>query len=93
MDHYVGSLRIRVEQVDAELLSLLRERAELARQIGRRKGEIGMPVHDPEREDALLRRAPEEIRDAYRAVIRHCREIAEREAAGATNRPRDGSQA
>jgi chorismate mutase len=83
MDGVISSLRIHIESLDAELLCLLRERVALVRRVGTRKGELGIPVFDLDREDALMARAPEELRPIYRAIIQHCRDVAERSAAAA----------
>lgn len=49
-------LRERISQVDEELMDLVRERRDLAVEIGRLKAELGLPVMDPAREAAVVRR-------------------------------------
>jgi chorismate mutase / prephenate dehydrogenase len=52
-------LRQRIEAIDDELIALIRERVELARAVGRAKREHGLPILDPAREAAVVRRAGE----------------------------------
>jgi chorismate mutase / prephenate dehydrogenase len=53
----LNELRTRIEAVDAELVRLIAERRALVLQVGRVKGELGLPVLDPTREAAVVRRA------------------------------------
>ncbi len=57
------ALRRRILEVDAELVSLIGERRALVLEIGRRKRELGLPVLDPAREAAVVRRAVGLARD------------------------------
>ena len=50
-------LRQRILAVDEELVELVGERKALVLEIGRVKGELGLPVLDPAREAAVVRRA------------------------------------
>ncbi|MEM1165819.1 MAG: prephenate dehydratase [Planctomycetota bacterium] len=47
-------LRTRIDGLDARLLDLLNERADLVVQVGRYKREHGTPIYAPEREQAVL---------------------------------------
>lgn len=58
------TLRKRILEVDELLVSLIGERKELVLGIGRAKGALGMPVLDPSREAAVVRRAAELAREA-----------------------------
>jgi chorismate mutase len=49
-------LRLRIDAIDDRIVALLDERAALARQAGRAKAALGMPVLDPVREKSLLAR-------------------------------------
>ena len=60
----LDELRQRIEQVDAELVRLMGERRALVIEIGRTKAELGLPVLDPTREAAVVRRAAALARDA-----------------------------
>lgn len=53
------SLRAGIEAVDRQLIELLAQRVELARQAGLLKRAAGLPVLDPAREAAVVRRAGE----------------------------------
>ena len=50
-------LRRRILQVDGELVDLVKERRALAQAIGKLKKDLGLPVLDPAREAAVVRRA------------------------------------
>jgi chorismate mutase/prephenate dehydrogenase len=50
-------LRARILQVDGQLVELVKERRALALAIGELKREMGLPVMDPAREAAVVRRA------------------------------------
>lgn len=52
-------LRRRILEVDEALVTLVGERRELVLEIGRLKAEMGLPVLDPSREAAVVRRAAE----------------------------------
>ena len=53
----LDELRRRIEQLDADLVRLIGERRQLVVEIGRVKAELGLPVLDPTREAAVVRRA------------------------------------
>lgn len=53
----LDQLRQRIEALDADLVRLILERRELVVAIGRVKAELGLPVLDPTREAAVVRRA------------------------------------
>ena len=57
-------LRDEIEAIDRELIRLIRERVELARPVGKSKREHGLPILDPAREAATVRRAGELAREA-----------------------------
>jgi chorismate mutase len=60
----LDELRQRIEALDAELVRLIAERRELVIEIGRVKAELGLPVLDPTREAAVVRRAAALARDS-----------------------------
>jgi chorismate mutase len=80
----LDELRERIARVDERLLSLLAERARLARTVGRAKREAGLPVLDPAREARVVRRAgtfarehglpSEELRALFWRIIEFCRD-------------------
>ena len=75
--------RNHIDALDQELVALLARRTELVLRAGRAKAELGLPVHDPEREGAQLqaRRAwadeahldAQGVEDVFRAVLRASR--------------------
>jgi len=58
------AIRERIEQVDREIIGLIAERVQLAREVGGAKRELGVPTLDPAREAAVVRRAGELAREA-----------------------------
>lgn len=72
-------LRGKIDEIDGEILNLLKERVETSRLIGKIKKEIAMPIRDPERErekyQRILRQASElglnveVIREIYKNII------------------------
>ena len=58
------AMRNRIEQVDREIIGLIGERVQLAREVGAAKRELGMPTLDPAREALIVRRAGELAREA-----------------------------
>ena len=60
----LDELRQRIEALDAELVRLIGERRDLVIEIGRVKAGLGLPVLDPTREAAVVRRAAALARDA-----------------------------
>lgn len=57
------ALRKRILDVDGALVELVGERRALVLEIGKVKGQLGLPVLDPSREAAVVRRAAELARD------------------------------
>jgi chorismate mutase/prephenate dehydrogenase len=63
MDDRLEELRQRILEVDEDLVDLVGERKSLVLEIGRIKAELGLPVLDPAREAAVVRRAAELARE------------------------------
>jgi chorismate mutase len=66
-----------IDEIDSEILALLKRRAALASRIGQLKMRAGIPVVDPDREDIVLSRV---VRDSggemcESALLRIYREI------------------
>ena len=55
VDPVLESLRARVTEIDREILDAVNRRLELVEEIARHKREAGLPVHDPHREESMLR--------------------------------------
>jgi chorismate mutase len=75
--------RDRISAIDDEIIRLVAERVQIAREIGRLKREAGVPTLDPGREAAVVRRAVERarrqgladepVRDIAWILVRLCR--------------------
>lgn len=52
----LAEIRAAIDAIDSRLLELFAERTRLALQAGAAKSELGQPVHDREREAAILDR-------------------------------------
>jgi chorismate mutase len=57
-------VRGEIERIDRGIVGLIAERVALARQVGPLKQALGMPILDPPREAAIVRRASELAREA-----------------------------
>lgn len=87
MSDEVAALRRRIDVVDAQLVTLVRERVSLAVMVAHAKVRAGVPVYDPEREHRVSSRAEEgPIRECIRAIVAQCRAAGE----AAVSRPVDG---
>lgn len=62
-DDELDGLRQRISQVDEELIRLLDERRRLVVEVGRRKASRGLPVLDPGREAAVVRKVARKARE------------------------------
>jgi chorismate mutase len=60
----LARLRGEIEAVDRQIVGLIARRVALARRVGPLKQALGMPILDPPREAAIVRRAGELARDA-----------------------------
>ena len=49
----IAELRIRIDELDRQLVELLNERARAAQSIGRLKRHTSMPIYEPDRERAV----------------------------------------
>ena len=57
MSRRLDELRQKILELDETLVSLVAERRALVLEVGRIKAELGLPVLDPGREAAVVRRA------------------------------------
>jgi chorismate mutase len=78
--------RSRIDKVDEQLLRLLSVRAQMAIEIGRSKREEGVELHDPVREQEVVRRVldanpgvldAEAISRLFREIVNESRRAAE----------------
>ena len=78
----LSSLRSRIDKIDGEVLNLLKERVELAKEIGALKREKGLPIIDKGREEDVYARLSEkarvlgiavsDVKSIFREIIRMC---------------------
>ena len=59
----LAELREQIEAVDREIVTLIGKRRDLVMEVGRTKGDLGLPVLDPPREAKVVRRAAEIARE------------------------------
>jgi len=80
----LSSLRHKVDRLDDQLVRLLEQRSNVAREIGRLKKQDGKSVFAPAREAALFRRLEgklrvgmdlESLRSIYREILSSARQI------------------
>jgi chorismate mutase/prephenate dehydrogenase len=84
MKDRLEELRTRIVELDEDLVDLIGERRSLVQEIGRIKIQLGLPVLDPAREAAVVRRAAalarekdideELVRDVIWRIIASARE-------------------
>jgi chorismate mutase-like protein len=83
----IDEWRLRIDEIDRQLVTLLNERSRCAMEIGRLKQEMNAPLYQPDRErevlanversnsgplsDTAIRRLFERILDEARSVERH----------------------
>ncbi|HEU5400475.1 MAG TPA: chorismate mutase [Terriglobales bacterium] len=89
----IVELRIRIDELDRQLVELLNERARAAQSIGRLKRHTSMPIYEPDRERAVFQniarynRGPlreQDLQVIYQALIAVMREIQSHEILDAT---------
>ena len=55
VDRKITEIRVRMDELDSQLVALLNERASCAKEIGRLKETVGLEVYQPEREIEVLK--------------------------------------
>lgn len=86
-DHALAEIRERILELDRSLIALVDERRSLVLEVGRLKGELGLPVLDPGREARVVRRVArlarergvdeEMVRDVIWRIIASARDAQE----------------
>lgn len=80
----IRALRVRVDEVDGELIRILNERAGIVREIMAIKAETGASIYDPRREEEILRRVVElnegpifdaQMRDIFELILHRIRDM------------------
>lgn len=78
----VEELRGKIDQIDERIVTSLNERAELVLKIRGLKEKAGMPLHDPEREEDIMKKvalaskgplSEESVKHIYEHVLYHMR--------------------
>lgn len=78
----IDELRARIDELDAQIVELIKERADQARRIGALKSKQNIPVYAPHREQEILRRvselaqgalSPDAVRAIYAEIMSACR--------------------
>ena len=86
-DDKLKPLRDQIDAIDAQLISLLNQRAQVAQQVGHVKAETNAPVFRPEREAQVLSRVAErntgpllssDLQSIFREVMSACRALEKR---------------
>jgi len=76
--------RIRIDELNEELIALLNKRAGYATEIGKLKKELGLPVLDQTREDAVLEKvgsmtkgplSSDSIKEIFRTIMAETRKV------------------
>lgn len=85
MEQELAKLRKEIDGVDKEIIRLIEERVELAKEIGSLKRNIGLPVADPKRENEVLANVTENtkldkkfIRRIYKSIMDYCKDEEQR---------------
>jgi len=75
----ISSLRKRIDEIDEQILHLLKERVDVCENIGMIKREQRIPVRDPRRENELYTRVtgiavklglnPQEVKVVYQEIV------------------------
>lgn len=88
----LGVCRDEIERIDKDIIGLLARRLELGKRTGALKRASGMPILDPTREAAVIRRVttvareaglpPEPIREIFWQIVGMSRRVQEGEGKG-----------
>ena len=80
----IDDWRIRIDELNDELITLLNRRATYATEIGKLKKELGLPVFDAVREQAVLDKvasltkgplSPESIKNIFQVIMQETRKV------------------
>jgi chorismate mutase len=83
----IEEVRRKINEIDEKIIYLLKERVDVAAQIGKYKLRQGLPIYDPKREEVVLNNAaerarkyglsPEHVKEVQRTIIKLCRSAEE----------------
>lgn len=83
-DPEVEALRVEIDRIDQQLLRILTERAKVVLRVGEQKQIVGLSIHDPRREQALLDRLASQadppldqqiVLTVFRTIVAECRRL------------------
>ncbi|MDO7086609.1 bifunctional chorismate mutase/prephenate dehydrogenase [Pseudocolwellia sp. AS88] len=63
-DEKLACLRNEIDDIDSQLVNLLKKRRTVTTKVGALKNEVGMPIYAPEREEALLTKRRQQAQEA-----------------------------
>lgn len=78
----LSDYRVKLDQLDAELIRLLDERMGISQEIGKYKAENHLPVYDAKRENEILRKVSERaehykinIVEVYKTILTESKKL------------------
>lgn len=79
-DNALQQLRVQIDELDCQLIELLKKRTLLTTQVGQYKSQVGLPVYVPSRESMMMEKrrqqaeeqdlSPDLVEDVFRRVMR-----------------------
>jgi chorismate mutase len=84
LDANIQGLRAQLDEVDREIVLMLNRRVRLVHELATIKGEAGIPLYDPKREEEILRRIAEEnpgpiydstVREIFELIMHRIRDL------------------
>ena len=84
LDANIQNLRAQLDEVDREIVLMLNRRVRLVHELATIKGEAGIPLYDPKREEEILRRIAEEnpgpiydstVREIFELIMHRIRDL------------------
>ncbi len=85
----IDGWRLKIDEIDSQILRLLNERAQFSVNIGHIKERGNLPIHSPEREKAIIQRVQKEnggpltgdgVRRVFERIIDESRRLEKRES-------------
>ncbi len=67
-------IRMRIDEIDEEIVALLKERIELCKKIGELKRLLGKEITDRKREKIVFERAGK-FKDVFAVIVEKCKEV------------------
>jgi chorismate mutase len=94
----ISDWRKKIDELDRKLVELLSQRAQAAHEIGKLKRGVGMPIYEPDREQAVFNNVrsvnpgplpDHDLLNIYERIMDIMRQIQQEEMAPAAKRPGD----